>query len=149
MKKVILAFLAIVLVNFNLFAQDLEQDITYYKLVNKLWTMSSSFDKVAFHLDNQSVELEQSRLTELEVIEKLYKEASDELNDLKSKNYNSLTFKKVERMLEAMEQSMIDLKSEKWASDPMWQYGYSLTKMNLTDLGTQKESSQHLSKNEK
>lgn len=148
MKKALFTLLAFICVNFNLLAQNLEQDITYYKMLNKLWTMSSSFDKVAFHLDNESVELEQTRLAELEVIAKLQHEARNDLNTLRIRNYSSLSYKKIEGMMTAMEKSLEDLRSETWTTDPMWQYGYSLVKISLSDLGTQKELIPHLSKNE-
>lgn len=147
MKKLILALIAVVCINFNLAAQDIEQDITYYKLLNKLWTMSSGFDKVAFHLENQSVDLEQIRASELKALTELRKEAAADFALLKTKDYDGAAYLKLEQMLAAMDDSLADLKGEQWTSDTMWQFGYNVVKMNLGDMGKQKPDIRHLSQN--
>lgn len=149
MKKIILATLALVLINFNLFAQDIQQDITYYRLLNKLWTMSNSFDKVSFHLDNKSVKMVQTRNAEMEVIDKLVVDASEELKLLKSKNYSTKSLEQLEEMLVAMEGGLAELKGEKWTSEPTWQYNYNLVKMQLGELETKKPKSYQLSKTDR
>jgi len=147
MKKVILAVIAVVCINFNLAAQDIEQDITYYKLLNKLWTMSSGFDKVAFHLENQSVELEKIRTTELKALTELRSEVANDFALLKTKNYDEAAYLKLENMIAAIDDSLKDLKGEQWTSDTMWQFGYNVVKMNLGDMGKQKPDIKHLSQN--
>jgi len=147
MKKLLLP--AIIFFSFilNLNAQDMGQDITYCKLMNKLWTMSSGFDKVAFHLQNQTKELEKTRLTELEILDRLHVAALQDFELLKSRNYEAAEYSKVGEMMAAMESSMTDLKSEKWTEDPMWQYGYNLVKMQLAELEILHDAKPHLSKN--
>lgn len=149
MKKLLLTALALLMVNATLFAQDLEQDITYYKFINKLWTMSNAFDKVAFHLENHSVEADQTRNSELEVLERLFSDATTDFENLNTKAYKERNLKDLKEMLAAMELSLTDLKDDSWTEEASWQLNYNLVKMRLGELETNKREIVQLSRSDR
>ena len=150
MKILLLTTFTFLLANVNLFAQNLEQDITYHKLINKLWTMSNAFDKVSFHLDNHSVDTEHTRDTEIEVLNKLFSDASMDFKALQNKAYdaNDSNLKSLKEMLAAMELSLADLKGDSWTEEATWQLNYNLVKMRLGELETTKHKVVQLSRSD-